>query len=124
VTGQAGRSAEGIPQKIPLGISQEFNLSRCMFFSSFILVLTLISVSKGHQYQKIKSILPNLLMSWSLNLWLPPQIVCTSQLADLPLPGTCWVDATSQSGPVLQSILPNPLPGLSRPTRYQDFILE
>jgi len=31
-TGRAGRSAEGIPKKIPLGISQEFSLSNMYVF--------------------------------------------------------------------------------------------
>ena len=94
------------------------------FYLSFILVLTAISVSKGHEYWKIKFILLDLLMSWTSNLRLLPQIICTSQLAAWPLPWTCWVGTTSQPGTILQPICPNPLPGLSRPARYQGFILE
>jgi len=67
VTGQAGRSAEGIPQKIPLGISQEFNLSTCMCFSFIYSCSYIFQFQKGMNTERSNS-------SSQFNSHLGPQI--------------------------------------------------
>jgi len=123
-TGLAGRSAEGIPQKITTWNSWEFNLSTCMCFSFIYSSSTYFQFKKGMNTERSKFVLPKFAHVLVLESSATTPIVLHKPVAGLE---HCWELVGWVQPPIRPFFTihsPQSLPGLIKAIKISRLYLE